>query len=78
MNTVAITLPLVMRYGTGYWTVRFGEGSSDIYWFEVVNAVVNLAFSHIFVWAGFLSLNGFLGAVRGDHAPVEPNLPNKS
>jgi hypothetical protein len=71
VNAIAMTLPLVMRYGFGQWTVRFGEVSSDSHWLELVAALVNMAFSHIFVWAGFLSLKGFLGEVRGDHAPVE-------
>ena len=77
VNALAMILPLVMRYGSGQWAVRFGEMSSETLWLEVVAALVDMAFAHIFVWAGFLSLNGFLGGIRRESTPMDQSSQTK-
>ncbi len=79
VSLVAIALPFIMRYILGDWIVRIGGGSQGGVSSEIPSAIVSLAFSHVFVWAGFLSLDKFWIGMREESKLVKPNeIPNNA
>ena len=64
VSVVSLTLPIIMRYSSGIWSLRFFHGSEDGIIYELLNSIPNLAMSHILVWAGFFSVDSFLSALK--------------
>jgi hypothetical protein len=77
VTAIALLIPVAMRFGFGHWNIRFGGGPPYELANDLVNLVVNLAFSHIFVWAGFLSLEKFLEGLSGDTKPESGAEPQR-